>query len=168
MDTAKYTNLRQLAIATGLPMSWLRDEAAAGRLPSVRAGRRLMFDLDEVLAALKTKGPSKPERHAAVVLLGFTEYARRFSPVAHKTLALAIADGHVPHFKFGRCILLDPNVANPVVLDLWALCLGNDMTAGPHGWTANPSPDDPRRKSGNPFSGRYVPAPKPETTEVDE
>jgi len=36
----------------GLSMAWLRREARAGRIPSFRAGRRLLFDPDAVEAAL--------------------------------------------------------------------------------------------------------------------
>jgi len=33
-------------------MVWLKREADAGRLPFLRVGRRMMFDLDAVLKAL--------------------------------------------------------------------------------------------------------------------
>ena len=36
----------------GLSMAWLRAEAEAGRIPSLRAGRRLMFNVAAVEQAL--------------------------------------------------------------------------------------------------------------------
>lgn len=47
-----YICLSELSHATGLPASWLKREADAGRLPSLRAGRRRMFDIVAVRAAL--------------------------------------------------------------------------------------------------------------------
>ncbi|MHC4947206.1 MAG: hypothetical protein ACYTG1_02945 [Planctomycetota bacterium] len=47
-----FINLQQLARRLGLPMAWLRAEAEAGRLPCLRAGRRLMFNITEVEDAL--------------------------------------------------------------------------------------------------------------------
>lgn len=35
-----------------LSVSWLKAEAEAGRIPCLRAGRRLLFDADAVEAAL--------------------------------------------------------------------------------------------------------------------
>lgn len=34
--------------ALGLPADWLREEALAGRIPCLRAGTRLLFDLERV------------------------------------------------------------------------------------------------------------------------
>jgi len=38
-----------------LPAAWLRAEAAAGRLPCLQVGRRLLFDLDAVKSALASR-----------------------------------------------------------------------------------------------------------------
>jgi hypothetical protein len=35
-----------------VPAGWLRSEALAGRVPVLRAGRRLLFNVDAVRAAL--------------------------------------------------------------------------------------------------------------------
>ena len=35
-----------------VPVQWLRDEALAGRIPVLRIGRRLLFNVDAVRAAL--------------------------------------------------------------------------------------------------------------------
>jgi hypothetical protein len=37
--------LHQLARRLCLPREWLRDEARAGRLPCLRVGRKLLFNL---------------------------------------------------------------------------------------------------------------------------
>lgn len=52
MDKRDFMSSRELARITGLPKRWLEREAAAGRIPSIRAGRRLMFDVNLVRAAL--------------------------------------------------------------------------------------------------------------------
>lgn len=44
--------LLEVADRTNLPATWLRREAEAGRIPCLRIGRRLMFDLAAVLKAL--------------------------------------------------------------------------------------------------------------------
>lgn len=36
----------------GVPRDWLRKEAAAGRVPVLRVGRRLLFDIEAVHRAL--------------------------------------------------------------------------------------------------------------------
>jgi hypothetical protein len=51
-EQSKFVTLSELARATRLPARWLQREADAGRLPCLRAGRRRMFDLAAVLAAL--------------------------------------------------------------------------------------------------------------------
>ena len=55
MNDQRLCTLRDLAQRFrryGLSMAWLRHEAKAGRIPSFRAGRRLLFDPDAVEAAL--------------------------------------------------------------------------------------------------------------------
>jgi hypothetical protein len=44
--------LSVLATALGLPRLWLRDEALAGRIPCLRAGKRLRFHVEAVRACL--------------------------------------------------------------------------------------------------------------------
>jgi hypothetical protein len=44
--------LHGLARRVGLPAGWLREQALAGRLPCLRVGRRLLFDLAAVQRAL--------------------------------------------------------------------------------------------------------------------
>ena len=45
----------QLALRLRLPRLWLRDEALSGRLPCLRVGRRLLFDLEAVQRALSER-----------------------------------------------------------------------------------------------------------------
>jgi excisionase family DNA binding protein len=45
-------HLNQLAARLKLPRDWLRREAAHGRIPCLRVGRRLLFSLSAVAAAL--------------------------------------------------------------------------------------------------------------------
>jgi len=47
-----FITLNRLSTETGLPAAWLRAEADAERIPSLRAGRRLMFNREAVEAAL--------------------------------------------------------------------------------------------------------------------
>jgi hypothetical protein len=47
-----FVRLRELARLLGLPITWLRAEAAVGRIPSILAGRRRVFDPDAVRRAL--------------------------------------------------------------------------------------------------------------------
>lgn len=51
MDT-KLVRLPKLSDRTGLPISWLKREADAGRLPYIRVGRARMFDPAAVLKAV--------------------------------------------------------------------------------------------------------------------
>lgn len=48
-------HLNQLAVRLNLPRPWLRREAAQGRIPCLRAGRRLLFSLTAVAAALSER-----------------------------------------------------------------------------------------------------------------
>lgn len=54
--------LRQAASRLGVPIAWLRDEAEGGRVPCLRAGRRLLFNVDQVRSALKER--AKEAAHA--------------------------------------------------------------------------------------------------------
>ncbi len=44
--------IRQAAEQVNLPVRWLKAEAEAGRIPHLRIGRRLMFNLQAVRKAL--------------------------------------------------------------------------------------------------------------------
>jgi hypothetical protein len=47
-----FISLQRAASRLGVPAAWLRAEAEAGRVPFLRAGRRLLFNPDSVAAAL--------------------------------------------------------------------------------------------------------------------
>lgn len=54
-STSELVNLRELARRLrrfGITQAWLKSEAEAGRLPCMRAGRRLLFNSDAVHAEL--------------------------------------------------------------------------------------------------------------------
>jgi hypothetical protein len=50
-----------------VPIKWLRDEADAGRIPCLRAGKAILCDFAAVEAALLERGgmagKASPERH---------------------------------------------------------------------------------------------------------
>jgi len=50
-----YLTLHEAAVTLNVPTAWLRREALASRVPFLRAGRRLLFDLDAVRAELKRR-----------------------------------------------------------------------------------------------------------------
>jgi len=54
-------SLRETARQLRVPMRWLRDEAQAGRVPSLKAGSRFVFHTDAVKAALveRAKRPAE-------------------------------------------------------------------------------------------------------------
>ena len=54
-----FVSLAQLAARLDLPATWLRTEADAGRIPSIRAGRRVVFHVDSVVRALTSKQPTE-------------------------------------------------------------------------------------------------------------
>ena len=58
--------LRRLSQLTGLPDAWLRAEANAGRIPSVRIGRKLLFHFPAVERALleTVSGSAEPSANA--------------------------------------------------------------------------------------------------------
>jgi hypothetical protein len=47
-----YVTVGRLSSELNLPAAWLKAEARAGRIPCLRVGRRLMFDMAAVLRAL--------------------------------------------------------------------------------------------------------------------
>lgn len=52
LDHTSFVPITTLAYRTGLSASWLKAEARAGRIPSLRMGRRRMFNIDAVEAAI--------------------------------------------------------------------------------------------------------------------
>ncbi len=56
---AEFIPIRDAAEKLGVPMSFLRAEAIAGRVPVLRAGRRLLFNVAAVREALVARGLQK-------------------------------------------------------------------------------------------------------------
>jgi hypothetical protein len=54
-------NLNHLAAELKLPKEWLRQEAFAGRLPCLRIGRKLLFNLSAVNEALADRAAKSKE-----------------------------------------------------------------------------------------------------------
>ena len=50
-----FVSLNQLSHELNLPSAWLRAEARAGRIPSLRVGRRLVFDPERVMRVLSDR-----------------------------------------------------------------------------------------------------------------
>lgn len=62
-----FISVHRAAFHLGVPVAWLRREAIAGRVPCLRAGRRLFFELDVVRHALLARGADNAgERRAAI------------------------------------------------------------------------------------------------------
>ena len=50
-----FVPLQQAAGCLGVPAAWLKAEAEAGRIPRLKAGRRLLFNVDAVERVLLTR-----------------------------------------------------------------------------------------------------------------
>lgn len=50
-----FVSLEQAAPRVGLPYDWLKAEAKAGRIPHIKAGRRILVHLDELEKALRQR-----------------------------------------------------------------------------------------------------------------
>ena len=55
MSGARFTNATEAAHKLGVPIAWLRHEARAQRVPMLRAGRRMLFDVHAVAKALEQR-----------------------------------------------------------------------------------------------------------------
>lgn len=53
MDTrSTFVSAIELSNELGLPLAWLKAEAKTGRIPSLKVGRRRLFDADSVRRVL--------------------------------------------------------------------------------------------------------------------
>lgn len=52
VSEAELVNVWRLARELGLPTTWLRDQARMGRIPCLKAGRKMRFSPSAVRAAL--------------------------------------------------------------------------------------------------------------------
>ena len=64
MEADTLVTLLDLARSLRLPVPWLREEADAGRIPCLKVGRRRLFSLDAVRAALAERAASSTARCA--------------------------------------------------------------------------------------------------------
>jgi excisionase family DNA binding protein len=56
MMTKRYANIKEVSTYTSLPVKTLYEWASTAKIPSIKIGRRVLFDLndiDEVMANLK-------------------------------------------------------------------------------------------------------------------
>ncbi len=56
MMTKRYANIKEVSEYTSLPVKTLYEWASVGRIPSIKLGRRVLFDLqdiDQIMANLK-------------------------------------------------------------------------------------------------------------------
>ncbi len=54
--TKRYANIKEVSEYTSLPVKTLYEWAAIGKIPSIKLGRRVLFDLNEInkiMASLK-------------------------------------------------------------------------------------------------------------------
>lgn len=65
MTNQRFVKTTQAAARLGVPAAWLRREAAAGRVPNLRAGRRLLFDVEAVERALSERADKQAQGREA-------------------------------------------------------------------------------------------------------
>jgi excisionase family DNA binding protein len=44
----RYCNIKEVSVYTSLPVKTLYDWAAQGRIPSIKIGRRVLFDIQDI------------------------------------------------------------------------------------------------------------------------
>lgn len=54
-----FDSLSRTATTLGIPISWLKREAEAGRVPCLRAGRRFLFDIEAVAKTLSERSAAE-------------------------------------------------------------------------------------------------------------
>lgn len=65
MSDARFTSVRAAARRLGVPEAWLKREAREGRVPVLRAGRRLLFDVAAVEQTLAERAQEAHQPAAA-------------------------------------------------------------------------------------------------------
>ncbi len=66
----RYFSIKELSEYTGLPLGTLYDWSAQGMIPSIKIGRRVLFDImdiDHCMAMLKRKHTSPEQRSNEVI-----------------------------------------------------------------------------------------------------
>ena len=86
-DATKLVSVCGLANRLKLPAPWLKAEAMAGRIPSLRVGRRLLFNIAAVEAVLlKRAGDRRIRGPTAIAGDGTTaaDFGRTARGIAHR------------------------------------------------------------------------------------
>lgn len=68
----RYANIKEVSEYTSLPVKTLYDWASQGRIPSIKYGRRVLFDLediDRIMASLK-RNTNKDEKKVNKIVEG--------------------------------------------------------------------------------------------------
>lgn len=68
----RYANIKEVSEYTSLPIKTLYDWASQGRIPSIKYGRRVLFDLediDRIMASLK-RNTNKDEKKVNKIVEG--------------------------------------------------------------------------------------------------
>lgn len=62
MATApQFVSITEASRRFGVPITWLKAEVEAGRIPSLRVGRRLLFNLESVEQALLDRAQQRAD-----------------------------------------------------------------------------------------------------------
>lgn len=108
---ATLLTITQLGDALDLNVNWLRREARAGRIPSVKINGMYRFAPSEVIDVLTERiGYLRDRSCDPVELVSITELARR-SGISPPHLKQRAAAREVPHFVYGRQLLFAPEPA---------------------------------------------------------
>lgn len=65
MGDARFINSAATARKLGVPEAWLKREGREGRVPCLRAGRRLLFDVEAVERALSERAENQAQGREA-------------------------------------------------------------------------------------------------------
>ena len=72
-----FVTLNQLSHELNLPAAWLRAQAKAGRIPSLKVGRQLLFDAELVERVLSEESlHSRPDNSSSPGISNLVEPAR--------------------------------------------------------------------------------------------
>ena len=71
MMTKRYANIKEVSVYTSLPTKTLYEWAGTGRLPSIKIGRRVLFDLNDIDKAMtRLKRPYLQHEKTANKIVG--------------------------------------------------------------------------------------------------
>jgi excisionase family DNA binding protein len=73
MTKQRYANIKEVSEYTSIPVQTLYEWAGQGRIPSIKMGRRVLFDLkdiDQIMASLK-RPYNQSEETVNNIVIGF-------------------------------------------------------------------------------------------------